>query len=434
MIKAFAAAFRTPDLRNKLLFTMFIMVLYRLGSFIPSPFVSLSNVRQCVATQGGSNDLVSMMNLFSGGAMLQLSIFALGIMPYITASIIVQLLRVVIPRFQELHKEGQTGQAKLTEYTRYLTIGLALLQSSVVVSTANYTIFGGCQLDVIPDATWWTYTLTILAMTAGTGLIMWMAELITERGVGNGMSILIFTGICAGFPGLMGGILQTHGWSTVILVTAVFLLITLVVTFVEQSQRRIPVQYAKRVIGRRTYGGSTTYLPIKVNMANVIPVIFASSILMLPTMIATFGNPESGWVQWIQRNFSQSGWAYILTYALLTFFFTFFYTSIAFDTEEVADNMKRYGGFIPGVRAGRPTAEYLHFVSNRLTWVGATYLTIVALIPILLFSALGIQRSGFGGTSIMILVGVGLQTVKDINAQLQQRHYEGFLSGNNARK
>ncbi|VDG76007.1 preprotein translocase subunit SecY [Actinobaculum suis] len=434
MIKAFAAAFRTPDLRNKLLFTMFIMVIYRLGSFVPAPFVSLSNVRQCLSTQAGTNDLVSMMNLFSGGAMMHLSIFALGIMPYITASIIVQLLRVVIPRFQELHKEGQTGQAKLTEYTRYLTIGLALLQSAVVVSTANYTIFQGCNLDVIPDATWWTYTMTILAMTAGTGLIMWMAELITERGVGNGMSILIFTGICAGFPGLLGGILQTHGWGTVALVVAVFLVITLVVTFVEQSQRRIPVQYAKRVIGRRTYGGSTTYLPIKINMANVIPVIFASSILMLPTMISTFGSPEAGWVQWIQRNFTQSGWAYILCYALLTFFFTFFYTSIAFDTEEVADNMKRYGGFIPGVRAGRPTAEYLHFVSNRLTWVGATYLAIVALIPILLFAALGIHQSGFGGTSIMILVGVGLQTVKDINAQLQQRHYEGFLSGNNSRK
>ncbi|MDE1565441.1 preprotein translocase subunit SecY [Actinotignum sanguinis] len=429
MIKAFAAAFRTPDLRRKLLFTMMIMVIYRLGSFIPAPFVSLSNIRECTTQQSGAQDLIDMLNLFSGGAMMQLSVFALGIMPYITASIIVQLLRVVIPRFQELHKQGQSGTAKLTEYTRYLTIGLGLLQSSVVVATANFTLFAGCKEPVIPNATWWTYTMTILAMTAGTGLIMWMAELITERGVGNGMSILIFTGICAGFPSMMGQIYAGHGVGTLLIVIAVFALITLVVTFVEQSQRRIPVQYAKRVIGRRTYGGSTTYLPIKINMANVIPVIFASSILMLPTMISTFGNQNSSWVVWIQRNFQHNGWAYILTYALLTFAFTFFYTSIAFDTDEVADNMKKYGGFIPNVRAGKPTADYLHFVSNRLTWVGATYLTIVALIPLLLFSALGIVQSGFGGTSIMILVGVGLQTVKDINAQLQQRHYEGFLGG-----
>ncbi|MFN8047837.1 MAG: preprotein translocase subunit SecY, partial [Ancrocorticia sp.] len=270
MIKAFAAAFRTPDLRRKLLFTMAIMAIYRLGTFIPTPGVSIRNVQMCME-QSGSGDFLSMVNLFSGGAMMQLSVFSLGIMPYITASIIVQLMRVVIPRFEELHKEGQSGTAKLTEYTRYLTIGLGILQSSVVISVANNQLFQGCSVDPIPNAGPLTYVLAILTMTAGTGLIMWMAELITERGVGQGMSILIFTGIAASFPSMLLNVSQSDGgWWAVVLVLALFLAITVVVVFVEQSQRRIPVQYAKRVIGRRTYGGSTTYLPIRINMANVI--------------------------------------------------------------------------------------------------------------------------------------------------------------------
>ena len=427
MIKAVAAAFRTPDLRRKLLFTMAIMAIYRLGTFIPAPFVSIRNVQMCM-DQSGSGDFLSMVNLFSGGAMMQLSVFALGIMPYITASIIVQLMRVVIPRFEELHKEGQSGTAKLTEYTRYLTIGLAVLQSSVVVSVANTQLFQGCSVDPIPDANALTYVLTILTMSAGTGLIMWMAELITERGVGQGMSILIFTGIAASFPTMLLNVVQSDGgWWAAILVLALFLAITVVVVFVEQSQRRIPVQYAKRVIGRRTYGGSTTYLPIRINMANVIPVIFASSILMLPTMLSSFGDPTQGWTQWIAIHLNTGAPLYLALFAFLIIFFAFFYTSITFNTEEVADNMKRYGGFIPGIRAGRPTAEYLKYVSSRITWVGAIYLAIIALLPTIVFSQMGIKGGGFGGTSIIILVGVGLQTVKDINAQLQQRHYDGFL-------
>ncbi len=427
MIKAFAAAFRTPDLRRKLLFTMFIMVIYRLGTYIPAPFVSIKNVRECMA-QSGTGDFLSMINLFSGGAMLQLSVFSLGIMPYITASIIVQLMRVVIPRFEELHKEGQSGTAKLTEYTRYLTIGLGVLQSSVIISVANSKLFQQCQVDPIPGANPMKILLAVLAMTAGTGLIMWLAELITERGVGNGMSILIFTGICANFPTMLINVIRSDkGVMGALLVVAMFLVITVVVVFVEQSQRRIPVQYAKRVIGRRTYGGSTTYLPIKINMANVIPVIFASSILTLPTMVAQFGDPSSVWVGWIHRYLSSGSIGYLALYALLIIFFAFFYTSITFNTEEVADNMKRYGGFIPGIRAGKPTADYLKYVSSRITWVGALYLAIVALTPTIMFSQMGIFGGSFGGTSIMILVGVGLQTVKDIDAQLQQRHYDGFL-------
>ncbi|MCI7306317.1 MULTISPECIES: preprotein translocase subunit SecY [Trueperella] len=427
MFKALVSAFRTPDLRRKLLFTMFIMAIYRLGTYMPAPFVSYANVKQCLAEQGTA-DLLTMMNMFSGGGFLQLSVFALGIMPYITASIIVQLMRVVIPRFEELHKEGQTGQAKLTEYTRYLTIFLAVLQASVVVSVANSSIFQLCTVDPIPNASPGKYLLTILAVTAGTGLVMWLGELITERGVGNGMSLLIFTGIAASFPTMLSNVYRSDGGITRLLIVLVmFLAITLVVVFVEQSQRRIPVQYAKRVVGRRTYGGTSTYIPLKINMANVIPVIFASSILGLPQMIAQFGDRNSGWVRWIGENFSRgTGW-YLVLYALLIIFFAFFYTSITFNPEEIADNMKRYGGFVPGIRAGQPTADYLRYVINRINWVGALYLAIVALIPQIVFNSMGINSLSFGGTSIIILVGVGLQTVKDIDAQLQQRHYEGFL-------
>ncbi|MDD7465364.1 MAG: preprotein translocase subunit SecY [Actinomycetaceae bacterium] len=428
MLKALASAFRTPDLRKKLLVTMLIMAIYRLGTYVPAPFVSYVNVQQCLIKTSGKLELLTMMNMFAGGGMLQLSIFALGIMPYITASIIVQLMRVVIPRFEELHKEGQTGQAKLTEYTRYVTIFLAILQSSVIASVANSALFPGCTEHPIPDDSVPTLLLIILVMTAGTGLVMWLAEIITERGVGNGMSLLIFTGIAANFPALVGTVAKGNNpVKDVTVVILMFLAITVVVVFVEQSQRRIPVQYAKRVVGRRTYGGTSTYIPIKVNMANVIPVIFASSILSIPQMVATFGDPTKGWVQWINTHFTYSSPWYLAAYAILIVFFAFFYTSITFNPEEIADNMKRYGGFIPGIRAGAPTAEYLRYVINRINWVGAIYLAIVAMIPYLVFNSLGIQGMGIGGTSIIILVGVGLQTVKDIDAQLQQRHYEGFL-------
>ncbi|MCI7551205.1 MAG: preprotein translocase subunit SecY [Actinomycetaceae bacterium] len=427
MLKALASAFRTPDLRRKLLFTMFVMAIYRLGTYVPAPYVSYTNLRQCLA-ESGTADLLSMMNMFSGGGMLQLSIFALGIMPYITASIIVQLMRVVIPRFEELHKEGQSGTAKLTEYTRYLTIFLAVLQSSVIVSVANSALFVGCTVKPIPDDTIGVKLLCILTMTAGTGLVMWLAELITERGVGNGMSLLIFTGIAANFPMLLATVFEgANGIRNTLIVIAMFLVITVVVVFVEQSQRRIPVQYAKRVVGRRTYGGTSTYIPLKVNMANVIPVIFASSILAIPQMLSQFGDQTKPWVQWVATYFTYSSPWYLLAYALLIIFFAFFYTSITFNPEEVADNMKRYGGFIPGIRAGQPTADYLRYVVTRINWVGALYLAIVALIPYIVFNALGLQMMSIGGTSIIILVGVGLQTVKDIDAQLQQRHYEGFL-------
>ena len=434
MLSAFTQAFRTPDLRAKLLFTLGIMALFRLGSILPAPGVNLANAKQCIAAAKDQN-LLSLVNVFSGGALLQLSIFALGIMPYITASIIIQLLRVVIPRFEELHKEGQAGTAKLTEYTRYLTIGLGLLQSSTIVATAKSgRLFQSCDkriaTQIISDDSVITLLLIIITMTAGTGLIMWLGELITERGIGNGMSLLIFTSIVAQFPSNMFSIAGgNNGATNFAIIVAVVLLATLAVVYIEQAQRRIPVQYAKRMIGRRQYGGSTTYIPVKINTAGVIPVIFASSILAMPQLIAGFGNDRSAWVQWIMRNLQQTHPIYLTAYGVLILFFAFFYTAITFDAEEIADNMKRYGGFIPGIRAGEPTVRYLSYVINRITTAGSIYLVVLALIPTLAVIGLELsQHLPFGGTTILIMVGVGLQTVKEVNSQLQQRHYEGFLS------
>jgi len=424
-------------LRRKLLFTMGIMVLFRVGSFIPTPGVDYQAIKE-LQDQAQGDSLLGLINLFSGGALLQLSVFALGIMPYITASIIVQLLRVVIPRFEALHKEGQAGQSKLTQYTRYLTIALAVLQSTMVITTARTgALFGGTGTDVqiIYNDGPVTVTLMILTMTAGTGLFIWLGEVTTEKGVGNGMSLLIFTSIVAGFPGSMASILQAGGTasgaSNFVVVLLVFFLVIGAVVFVEQSQRRIPVQYAKRMVGRRTYGGSSTYLPIKINMAGVIPVIFASSILSLPSMLTQFVRDDqqgNAVVRWIVTNFHSQAGVYMVCYAALIIFFAFFYTAITFNPDEVADNMKKYGGFIPGIRAGKPTAEYLHYVINRINTPGAMYLATVALIPQILFGILKISNNmPFGGTTLLIIVGVGLDTVKQIESQLQQRHYDGFL-------
>ncbi|MGI8393764.1 preprotein translocase subunit SecY [Leucobacter sp. Z1108] len=439
MFSAIGRIFRTPDLRRKILFTLGIVALFRLGSFVPAPFVNFDNVQACLVANQGTSGLYEMINMFSGGALLQLSIFALGIMPYITASIITQLLRVVIPHFETLHKEGQAGQAKLTQYTRYLTIALAVLQATTLITVARSgMLFGAnaasaaCQNLVSQE--WWAIIIMILTLTAGTGLIMWFGELITERGIGNGMSLLIFTSIAALFPNALWTIQTTQGWEVFLFVLAVGMVVIAAVVYVEQSQRRIPVQYAKRVVGRRTYGGSSTYIPIKVNMAGVIPVIFASAILYLPMLIAQFNQPGIGeepkvWVVWISNNLMQGDQPlYMLVFFLLVIGFTFFYVQITFNPEEVADNMKKYGGFIPGIRAGRPTAEYLNYVLTRITSAGSLYLGLIALIPLIALSFFGAnQNFPFGGASILIIVGVGLETVKQIDAQLQQRHYEGLL-------
>jgi preprotein translocase subunit SecY len=435
LLSAFGRAFRTPDLRRKLLFTLGIITIFRLGAFIPSPGVNYQNVQQCLQNGQTTGGIYQLVNLFSGGALLQVSIFALGIMPYITASIIVQLLRVVIPRFQSLYEEGASGQSKLTQYTRYLTIALGLLNATTLVSLARSgQLLPNCQLPIIPDTSIVTTILLIITLTAGTGLIMWMGELVTEKGVGNGMSLLIFTSIAAGFPGSLGAIWTAQGPGTFFMVLAIGLLTVALVVFVEQSQRRIPVQYAKRMIGRRTVGGTSTYIPIKVNMAGVVPVIFASSMLYLPGLISQFNQPAPGepvapWVEWINNNLTRGDHPiYMALYFAMIVFFTYFYVAITFNPEEVSDNMKKYGGFIPGIRAGKPTADYLQYVLSRITLPGAIYLGFVALIPLIALVLINAnQNFPFGGTSILIMVGVGLETVKQIDAQLQQRHYEGLL-------
>ncbi|MCS5714852.1 preprotein translocase subunit SecY [Herbiconiux sp. CPCC 205716] len=439
MFKAVARIFRTPDLRRKIGFTLGIVALFRLGSFIPAPFVDFGNVQTCLAANQGTSGLYELVNLFSGGALLQLSIFALGIMPYITASIIVQLLRVVIPHFETLYKEGASGQSRLTQYTRYLTIALGVLQSTTLITVARSgALFGTSTVaecgQLITNDAWYAILLMVITMTAGTGVIMWMGELVTERGVGNGMSLLIFTSIASTFPSSLWLIAQTQGFETFLAVLAVGVAVVFGVVFVELSQRRIPVQYAKRVVGRRTYGGNNTYIPIKVNMAGVVPVIFASSLLYLPALIAQFNQPAAGqapagWVTWINNYLVRGDHPlYMLMYFLLIVGFTYFYVAITFNPEEVADNMKKFGGFIPGIRAGRPTAEYLDYVLTRITLPGSIYLGVIALLPLIALVAVGAnQNFPFGGASILIIVGVGLETVKQIDSQLQQRHYEGLL-------
>ena len=430
MLSAFGMAFKTPELRKKIFFTLSIMALFRFGSVVPTPGVSYTNVKECLATTQ-TGGLFGLINLFSGGALIQLSVFALGIMPYITASIIVQLLTVVIPRFEALKAEGQSGNAKLTQYTRYLTIGLAILQSTGLIAVARTPgrLIAGCNLAIIPDTSWQRIITMIVVMTAGTSVVMWLGELITDRGVGNGMSILIFTSIAAGFPSQLWSIRLQKGLFAFIFILAVGVLIIAAVVFVEQAQRRIPVQYAKRMVGRQAYGGTSTYIPIKVNQAGVIPVIFASSLLYIPSLLVNFSGSTAGWATWVSKNFIQGDHPiYIATYAFLIIFFTYFYVAITFNPDEVAENMKKYGGFIPGIRAGRPTSEYLQYVLSRITAPGSLYLAFVAIIQIIaliLFQAT--QNFPFGGTAILIVVGVGLDTAKQIESQLQQRSYEGFL-------
>jgi preprotein translocase subunit SecY len=429
VLSAFAAAFRTPDLRKKLLFTLGIIGLFRLGSVIPSPGVSYTAIHTCI-DQVQDNSVYGLINLFSGGALLQLSVFALGIMPYITSSIIIQLLTVVIPRLESLKKEGQAGTAQITQYTRYLTIGLAILQSTTIITLARTPgrLFQGCTEQLMPNQSIQLLLTVVCVMTGGTALIMWLGELITDRGVGNGMSILIFTSIISSFPGQLSSIWRIDGSMKFLMTLAVGFVTIAAVVFVEQGQRRIPVQYAKRQIGRRQFGGTSTYLPLKVNQAGVIPVIFASSLLYLPSLVVQLTNSQAAWAQWISTYMAPGRAAYLTANFLLIVFFAYFYVSITFNPDEVADNMKQYGGFIPGIRAGKPTADYLAYVLNRITLPGALYLALLSTIPYIAFNQLGVgQRFLFGGTSLLIMVGVGLDTVKQIESQLQQRNYEGFL-------
>jgi preprotein translocase subunit SecY len=435
MLTAFRNAFRIHDLRNKILFTLAIFVLYRLGTTIPVPGVDLEAIKEFTdaATTSG---FVGLLNLFSGGALTRMSVFALGIMPYITSSIILQLLAVVIPKLQALQEEGETGRKVITQWTRYLTVVLALLQAtgfSFLFHSGQLT--GG--IDLIPDYTPRNVIIIVVTMTAGTALLMWFGELITQRGIGNGMSLLIFVSIISQIPSQLAILNANSQTYQFIVILAVMVGLTVGIIFIEQGQRRIPVQFSKRVRGRKVMGGQSTYIPLKVNMAGVIPVIFATSIMYFPALIASVLPPD-GWGatvrNWIDTNllsssgggFSPSLW-YIFVLALLVVFFTYFYTAIQFDPVRQADMIQRQGGFIPGIRPGRATERYLAFVLSRITLPGAMYLAIVTILPSILGWIWNVPV-GLSGVSIIIVAGVALETMKQIESQLMMRNYEGFLS------
>ena len=422
MLKTIANAFSVADIRKKLAFTAAMLALYRLGAYIPAPGVDSAALKEIQSNFGGSN-ILGFLNLFSGGGLSRLSLFALGIMPYITASIILQLLTVVVPSLEKLQKEGEVGQQKITQYTRYLTVGLAFGQSFGYVYL--FKSFGQTAgSDVVSQLSGARVFLIVACLTAGCTLLMWLGELITQRGIGNGISLMIFASIASRIPQGIESWWNNPDQVFVVMMPFVALAVILAIVFVQEGQRRIPVQYAKRVVGRRMTSGGSTYLPLRVNMAGVIPVIFAASIMAFPPTIGQLLNTPAALD--FAAFFSPNGWAYIAGEVFFIIIFTYFYTAVTFNPVDQADNLKKYGGFIPGVRPGRPTAEYLDRILSRLTFPGALYLGAVAALPAILFS----QTSAnfyFGGTSILIVVGVALDTVKQLEAQLMMRNYEGFL-------
>ena len=430
MLRAFVNSFKVPDLRNKIFFTLFIIAVYRLGSHVPVPVVDIDILQNALDAQGAAGFL-SFIDLFSGGALTRMAVFGLGIMPYITASIIMQLLTVVIPKLEQWQKQGEQGTKKINQWTRYVTVVLALLQSTGLVFLFHSADSqSGLGVDIFPggEFTAPNIALIVLVMTAGTAMIMWMGELITQRGIGNGMSILIFTSVISRLPQEGRAILVSGGNAKFAVLLLIGFAIIVGVIFVEQGQRRIPVQYAKRVVGRRMTAGGSTYIPLKVNQAGVIPIIFASSVLYFPTLLASVYH--AAWFQNFVNNYvtNQRSLVYMTFYGLLVVFFAYFYTAIAFNPVDTADNLRKYGGFVPGIRPGPPTAEYLSFVLSRITLPGSIFLATIALLPAIFFAFfLPVQQFPFGGTSLLITVGVALETMKQLESQLLMRHYEGFL-------
>ena len=424
MIQTILGAFTVKDIRKKLLFTAAMLALYRVGSYVPVPGVNVDAVKATQESFGGSG-ILSLLNTFSGGSLSRLSLFALGIMPYITASIILQLLTVVVPSLEKIQKEGEVGQARITQYTRYLTVGLSFAQAVGYVFLFR-SLAGNTNDPIIPDFDVGTVFLIVLSLTTGTVFLMWLGELITQRGIGNGISLMIFASIVSG---LLNGI--TYWWNSpnqvfVVMMPFLALAIIAAIVFIQEGQRRIPVQYAKRVIGRRMSGGGQTYLPLRVYMAGVIPVIFAASIMAFP---ATVGQLINTGIFKDMANFLSPGkWPYVLGESIFIVLFTYFYTAIQFNPVDQAENLKKHGGFIPGVRPGRPTAEFLDRILARLTFPGAIYLAAVAALPTILIAATGAAQSfSFGGTSLLIVIGVALDTMKQLESQLMMRNYEGFL-------
>src|SRR5215204_4701903 len=422
MLRTFLNAFRVADIRKKLAFTAGMLALYRLGAYIPAPGINVDVVEDLADNFSGQSNVLGFLNLFSGGSLQRFAIFALGIMPYITASIMLQLLTVVLPTLEKLRKEGEVGQQKITQYTRYLTVALAFGQSIGYVFL--FRTFSTGSADVVENFTFGRVFVIVMTLTAGCVLLMWLGELITQRGIGNGISLMIFASIASGIPNGIQAWWTNPDQIFVVMMPFLALAVIAAIVFMQEGQRRIPVQYAKRVVGRRMAGGGSTYLPLRVNMAGVIPVIFAASLMAFPPTVGEL--IQAPWAQDIAAFFGPNGWAYIVGESLLIIVFTYFYTAVTFNPVEQADNLKKYGGFIPGVRPGRPTAEYLDRILARLTFPGALYLAAVAALPTLLIN----QTSAnffFGGTSLLIVVGVALDTVKQLEAQLMMRNYEGFL-------
>jgi preprotein translocase subunit SecY len=424
LTNSLANIFRVPELRKRLLFTVGMLAVYRLGVFVSTPGVDRVAMRKVVASQGG---LLGLFNLFSGGALEQLSIFALGIMPYVSASIILQLLTVVVPALEKMQKEGEVGRKRITQYTRYGTVVLAGIQG-IGIATYLESLRDPSGLAVVTTPGWSFRIMTVITLSAGTAFIMWMGEQITERGIGNGISLIIFAGIVARMPDAMFQLYAAYkapgaGMDELRLVILITVMVAVVafITFVERAQRRIPVQYAKRVVGRRTYGGQSTHLPLKVNTSGVIPPIFASSVLLFPATLAS-------WFPFLQRVsdlMQPGGWVYNTLYVALIIFFAYFYTAVTFNPVDVADNLKKYGGYIPGIRPGKKTAEYIDYVLSRITFGGALYLSAVSILPTILINQFGVPFY-FGGTALLIVVGVALDTVQQIEGHLITRHYEGF--------
>jgi preprotein translocase subunit SecY len=438
MLSIYRNMFKIPDLRAKILFTLAMFGVYRLGATIPVPGIDLDAVELFQATQEAGG-IYGLLNLFSGGALESFSVFALGIIPYITASIIMQLLTVVIPRLQALQEEGESGRKVITQWTRYLTVVLALIQSTGFTFLFHVGRFTG-GIDLIPNYTPGRVILIVLTMTAGTAMVMWLGELITQRGVGNGMSLIIFVSILSQFPFIFG---QIWGQTVdaelpvrFVVIVAIFVAMIVAIIYVDQAQRRIPIQFAKRVRGRRVMGGQSTYIPLKVNTAGVIPVIFATSVMLIPSLIITAIPSDAAWVQlvfrWVDENLGggaggQVSWWYILILFALIIFFTYFYTAIQFDPEKQAEMIQRQGGFVPGVRPGRQTARHLGFILNRITLPGSIFLAVISVLPAIAGVLWNISIA-FSGVSILIVVGVALETMKQIESQLTMRNYEGILT------
>ena len=434
MLSRMRNMFRVPDLRNKILFTLLMVFIYRVGSYLPVPYVDFNAIKALQKSAESSSGTLGYLNLFAGGALSNVAILFLGPLPYITASIIMQLLGVVIPKIEEWQQEGQTGQKKITQWTRYLTIALAVVQSTAFVYALKSGkggeggLFDFGNVNPVPGFTPWRGLLIILTWTAGTAFVMWLGELITQRGIGQGISILMFAAVVSRFPASFANIYQNSGWVPLIVVLAIGVAMITAIVFVESGQRRIPVQFAKRVVGRRMYGGQSTYIPLKVNQSGVIPVIFASSILSFPALLANI-TPESwGVTKFVNDHLTnQFSWFYIISYTVLIIAFSYFYTAIAFNPQQQADIIRKQGGFIPGIRPGPPTERYLARLLNRITFPGSLFLAFIAVLPLLVFKFMDIQGFPFGGTSILIAVGVMLETMKQIDSQLMMRNYEGFL-------